>query len=321
VANLNYHHLRYFRAIAHDGGIARAAARLRVAASALSLQLAALETQLGHRLFDRQGRRLVLTEAGRIALDYADTVFAAGDELVDTLAGRSGAARAILRVGAVSTLSRNFQLGVLQPLVGRADVELVVQSGPLADLLARLDALNLDIVLANTAADPGRGLASRLIDEQPVSLVGRPGPLLRFPDDLAGVALLLPGADSGFRRAFDRRLESAGVVPAIAAEVDDMAMLRLLARESDGLALVPGIVVRDELATGALVERCRIDGLAERFYAITAPRRFPNPLLHTLFAEGGEAARRDETAATAPPAPRGTLRRPPDTPSRTDSRT
>ncbi|MBC7497481.1 MAG: LysR family transcriptional regulator, partial [Sphingomonadaceae bacterium] len=107
---LNFNHLRYFWAVAHEGSLTRAAARLNLSQSALSVQIQKLEHQIRHPLFERVGKRLVLTEAGQIALDYADTVFAAGDELMNTLDGRPMANRQILRVGALTTLSRNFQL-------------------------------------------------------------------------------------------------------------------------------------------------------------------------------------------------------------------
>jgi LysR family transcriptional regulator, transcriptional activator of nhaA len=288
--NLNYHHLRYFRAIAHEGGLTRAAERLNLSQSALSVQLRTLEQQLGHPLFERAGKRLKLTEAGRIALDYADTVFHAGDELVSTLQGRLLASRQALRVGALTTLSRNFQLDFLRPLVGRADVELIVRSGTLRDLLAQLEAHALDVVLANSAAkrDARTDLRNHLLDQQPVSLVSRSrpkAPRFRFPEDLRSVPVLLPSLDSEIRIDFDRLLDLAGIRPIILAEVDDMAMLRLLARESDGVTLVPPIVVRDELKAGVLVERCRIPTVTESFYAIVQKRRFPNPLLAGLLTE------------------------------------
>lgn len=285
---LNYNHLRYFWAVAHEGSLTRAAENLNVSQSSLSVQIQKLEHQVGHPLFERVGKRLVLTEAGRIALDYADTVFKAGEELVSTLRGRPVASHYALRVGALTTLSRNFQLEFLRPLVGRQDVELIVRSGNMRDLLAQLEAHAIDVVLANSAVplDARTPLRNHLLNEQPVSLVGRPrlAPF-RFPEDLAAEPLLLPSLDSDIRVAFDRVLERAGVTPNILAEVDDMAMLRLLAREREGVTLVPPIVVRDELESGILVEHCRIPEVTERFYAIVQKRRFPNPLLAGLIGQ------------------------------------
>lgn len=287
--DFNYNHLRYFWTVAHEGNLTRAAASINLSQSALSVQIQKLEHQIGHALFERVGKKLVLTEAGQIALDYADTVFKTGDELMGTLQGRTLSKRQVLRVGALTTLSRNFQLEFLRPLVGRSDVELIVRSGNMRDLLAQLEAHAVDVVLANSAAprDARSSLRNHLLDEQPVSLVGRPRKgkrKFRFPEDLATEPLLLPSLDSDIRIAFDRVLELAGVRPNILAEVDDMAMLRLLAREREGVTLVPPIVVRDELEAGILVELCRIPEVSERFYAIIQKRRFPNRLLADLLS-------------------------------------
>lgn len=302
MASLNYHHLRYFWAIAHEGSLTRAALRLNLSQSALSVQLGKLEEQLGHPLFKRLGKRLVLTEAGRIALDYADTVFQAGDELVSTMQGRPRDRRQAFRVGALTTLSRNFQLEFLRPLVGRRDVELIVRSGTVRDLMGQLEAHALDVVLATSAPqrDALSTVRSHRLDQQPVSLVGRPGlaSTFRFPDDLTDAPILLPSLESDIRQAFDCILERAGVRPIILAEVDDMAMLRLLARESEGLTLVPPIVVRDELANGSLVEVCQVPTLCESFYAITQKRRFPIPLLAELISRSTDLMNRDAVAST-----------------------
>jgi LysR family transcriptional activator of nhaA len=284
---LNYHHLRYFRAIANEGSLTRAAERLAVSQSSLSIQLKSLEENLGQALFLRQNKSLVLTEAGRIALDYAESIFQSGEELVDVLRHQNTSHRQVLRVGAAATLSRNFQLSLLRPLIGRDDVELILRSGNLRSLLAQLRAHTLDIVLSNLPVkrDAETNWHSHLLDEQPISLIGRKIPRqkpFRFPEDLETTPLVLPSLDSNIRVSFDLLLTKLGIRPIIAAEVDDMAMLRLLAREGAGLALVPPVVTQGELASGLLVERHRFDDLRESFYAISPTRRFPNPLLREI---------------------------------------
>lgn len=284
--DLNYNHLRYFRAVALEGNLTRAAAHLNLSQSALSVQIKALEERLGHPLFDRVGRRLELTEAGRIALDHAEAIFKSGDELVATLR-QTGRARQAIRVGALATLSRNFQLSFLRPLLGRADVEIVLRSAGMAELLRGLESLALDVVLTNESVprDAATPFLSRRIAGQPVSLIGRPE-RARPGDDLAALLarepLILPTAESGLRAAFDGLASTYPAVPQIAAEVDDIAMMRLLAREGVGLALLPPIAVTDELAAGTLVEHARLEGVVESFYAITLNRRFPNPLVAEL---------------------------------------
>lgn len=287
LGQLNYHHLRYFHAIAKAKSMRQAAERLRLSPPALSAQLKQLESQLGHRLFERAPSGPTLTEAGRIAFDYAETIFRAGDELESVMKQGTPQGRRTLRVGAVSTLSRNFLIGAFAPLLARTDVELVVRSGALPTLLALMQAHEIDVVLSNQTAprSPQASFHSRLLAEQPVSLVGAKAwqrRAFRFPEDCASVPLALPGRDSNLRAAFDALMDEAGVRPLVAADVDDMAMLRLLAREMVGLTLVPRIVVKDELERGTLIEKRRLPLLKETFFAISPSRRFPNTLVRDL---------------------------------------
>ena len=290
MARLNFHHLHYFWAVAKEGNLTRAAAQLHVSQSALSNQIKQLEEQLGQALFARVGRGLKLTEAGQLALGYAEAIFSSGTELVALLREGRREERQVLRIGAVATLSRNFQENFLRPLLERADVELVLQSGNLADLLARLRVHTLDLILSNhrvhaSSEDPWR---CRRIARQPVSLVGKPRPkrkAFRFPDELANVPLLLPGRDHEIRAGFDLMCERLGIRYRLRAEVDDMALLRLLARDSDSVALLPTVVVQDELRSGRLVEYGVVPDLHENFYAISLQRRFEPPLLKALLKQ------------------------------------
>jgi LysR family transcriptional regulator, transcriptional activator of nhaA len=282
---LNYHHLRYFHAIAVEGNLTRAAAHLNLSPSALSIQLAQLEESLGQPLFDRKNKRLVLTEAGHLALGYAETIFRTGEELYDTLRHRAPKQRQILRIGSVATLSRNFQLELVRPLLAKSDFELVLRTGTLRDLLGMLDAHTIDLALSNLPVPPDTqmGMQSHLIDRQEVILVGRlPDRTFVFPDSLDGVNMVLPGPESNIREGFDLLMSQYGIRPLILAEVADMAMLRLIAREADAVTLVPRVVVRDELRNGSLVELHRIAQIHENFYAITPSRHFPNALVKEI---------------------------------------
>lgn len=281
MANLNLHHLRLFRAVARDGTLTGAARALNLSQSALSTQIKTLEATLGHDLFERRGRGLILTEAGRIALDHAEAIFRTAEDLTATLQ-QAGTARRVLRVGALATLSRNFQLSFVSPLIGRSDVEVILRSGPQARLLRALEALAIDVVLTNLV--PARDAVSPYLvhelSEQPVSLVGAPvlvGQTLT--ELLSSNPLILPTPEAALRASFDALVGRLGVVPTIAAEADDMAMLRLLVRSGAGLAVIPPIVVQDELAAGHLAELKRLEGISEGFFAVTLQRRFPNPLV------------------------------------------
>ncbi len=287
MSRLNFHHLYYFWAVAKEGNLTRAATRLHVSQSALSAQIRQLEEQLGQPLFARAGRSLKLTEAGQLALGYSDTIFAAGAELTALLREGRRDERHVLRIGSVATLSRNFQENFLRPLLERADVELVLHSGSMVDLLARLRVHTLDLILSNERvhASTDNPWRCQRIARQPVSLVGKPRPpghAFRFPAELAEVPLLLPGRDNEIRAGFDMMCEQLGIRYRLRAEVDDMALLRLLARDSDSVALVPTVVVQDELRSGRLMEYFVVPDLHENFYAITVQRHFSPPLLKAL---------------------------------------
>lgn len=302
MASLNLHHLRLFRATAREGTLTAAARALNISQSAVSTQIKALEADLGHDLFERRGRNLVLTEAGRIALDYADQIFRASEQLSATFRA-VGEQRKVLRIGALATLSRNFQMRFLAPLLGRDDVEVVLRSGTQATLLRALEAMRIDVLLTNMV--PARDAASpylvRRIAEQPVSLVGARSRLALaaqgLPRLLATAPLILPTPETALRAGFDALIEQMGIVPRIAAEADDMAMLRLLARADAGVAVIPPIVVQDELANGTLYELFQLPDITEEFSAVTIARTFPNPLLAEVL--GGDTA----AAATSPDAP------------------
>ena len=306
MSQLNFHHLRYFWSVAKEGNLTRAARQLHVSQSALSAQIKQLEVDLGQQLFYRTGRTLSLTEAGQLALDYAEGIFAAGNEMVEVLREGRQEERQILRIGAVATASRNFQENFIRPVLDRDDVVLVLVSGSLPELLARLRVHSIDLVLCNqrvhaTASDPWR---CRRIARQPVSLVGRPSSApFCFPDDLARVPLLLPGRDNEMRTAFDLRCEQLGIRYRARAEVDDMALLRLLARDSGGVALMPTVVAQDELASGRLVELAVVPDLYENFYGVTVQRRYEPPLIGQLLS------RPDAEVLTPPTGCRGTAAR------------
>ena len=287
--NLNFRHLLYFWTVAQRGHLTQAAAQLRVSQSALSAQIRQLEMYLGQPLFERAGRSLHLTEFGTVVLDYADGIFGLGQELMATVRGGLGQRQKHLRVGVVATLSRNFTENLLRPLFSRTEVRLTLQSGSLAELLEQLRVHNLDVLLSNrpVVAETERPWRCVPLSRQSVCLIGPPRAgrrRLRLPEDLVGMPLVLPGPSSDVRTQFDLWCERRRIKVEIAAEVDDMAMLRLFARDSGAVAVVPEVVVQDELREGRLQRYCAIPGVFEHFYAVTAFRTSPSPLVQQLFA-------------------------------------
>lgn len=286
---INYNHLRYFWVVAKEGNLTRAAQQLNLSQSALSAQIKTLESQLNHGLFHRVGKRLELTESGQLVLDYAEAIYNTGDELLHKLSTGLEVARPMLRIGAISTLSRNFQLAFVKPLWDGGKTALTITSGSLDGLISQLEQHHLDVVLTNTV--PVGGGASRLVvhrvSDQPVGLMGDPAQNYRgrsLESLVSEEPLVLPTGESNVRLAFDAFVERKGLKPNIAAEVSDMTMLRLLAREKIGLTLVPRIVVKEELEQGLLQEVQVLPLMKETFHAVTLKRRFPHPLLQKLLS-------------------------------------
>ena len=249
---------------------------------------------MGQQLFDRIGRGLVLTEAGALALSAAEPIFAASEALEATFreARREGEP---LRVGVVATLSRNFQRTFLEPVLRDPGVSLHLTTGGFDELIGQLAAHKLDVVLANRATphDTAHRLRVHRLARQPVSIVAcQPNPDFRFPEDLQGQPMILPGPDSALRLAFDLLCRRLRLQVQVRASVDDMATMRLLVQASEALALLPSVVVRDELRQHALYELCVVPELTETFWALTVERGFPHPRLAALLD-------RDESAMLA----------------------
>lgn len=285
--NLNFHHLHYFWTVAKEGHLTRAAEKLNVSQSALSSQIRQLEGQLEHDLFLRQGRSLQLTEVGHVVLQYAESIFNLGSELMSVM--KSGEHQQVqqIKIGAVATLSRNFQENFLRPVFGNADIKLELKSSNLEDLLSKLEVHKLDLILSNrpVVSDSATPWRCKLIDKQRVCLVGPKDHYLEslsFPKDLDKVKVLVPGPDSEIRTQFDLYCEEHGVLVTPYAEVDDMAMLRLLARDSGGVTVVPEVVVQDEIVSGILKKYTTFLTVTESFYAITAKRHFDLPIIKSL---------------------------------------
>jgi len=288
---LNYHHLYYFWRVARAGNLTRAAEAMHVSQSALSTQIRQLEESFDTPLFTRSGRRLVLTEAGQRVLALATDIFTRGEELESLLRRGIGGERQHLHIGMVSTMSRNFVDALMTPLLDDTGISFVLRAGSVGGLLDDLADHRLDVVLANINVTAGsdRPWQIQLLARQPVTIVGPTGgkPRTRFPRGYEKQRWLLPGPRSEMRAAFDGFCALHHFEPDIQAEVDDMAMLRLLARDSGSLAVLPEVVVRDEIEARALVEYLTIPGAYESFYAITVKRSFQPPALANLLAAAG----------------------------------
>lgn len=291
MSRLNYHHLYYFWQVALNGNLTQVARNLHVSQSALSSQVRQLEDSMGTPLFERRGRKLLLTESGQRVLGYAQDIFSRGEELESLMRHGIAPAYQHLRIGVLSTMSRNFIEGFISPLLDQGSnskVRFSLYARGMANLLDGLAKHQFDLILTNTeinAADlPDTPWQSQLLARQPLSIVGPPETKQpeKFPEDYSNRRWVLPADGSELRRNFDGFCALHQYRPNILAEADDMAMLRLLARDSHALTVLPKVVVKDEIQQGLLVEHMALPNIYENFYAITIRRQYVPALLAEL---------------------------------------
>jgi LysR family transcriptional activator of nhaA len=292
MSRLNYHHLYYFWRVASEGKLTRVAEQQHVSQSALSAQIRQLEERMGKPLFERRNRKLVLTEAGRQVFNYAEVIFTKGEELESLISRGIEPEQQTIRIGMLSTMSRNFIESFIEPLLARneRDVSFSLHAMGMTNLLNGLARHELDVVLTNTQIQPSGAPAvawqSQLLARQPLSIIGPAylDPAAAFPEGYQGLRWVLPGANHEIRRGFDALCSLHQYQPDILAEVDDMAMLRLLARDTGAVTVLPEVVVKDELQQGRLRGYERLPNLFENFFAITLPREFMPSLVSELLS-------------------------------------
>lgn len=288
MSRLNYHHLYYFWRIAVAGNLTQVAKELHISQSALSLQIKQLEHNMDVALFERSGRRLILTDMGRRVLAYADDIFNKGEELESFLNKGILAETQHLSIGVLPTLSRNFVEHFVSPLLAKPEVSFSLTARGMSDLLNGLTNHELDLVLTNRPVSAETKDAPWIVQQvsrQPLAIVGPKESKIHtpFPQGYESAHWILPGKNTEIRTAFNLLCATWQYQPVVKAEADDMAMLRLLARDSGALAVLPPVVVKDEIRQGLLEEYQRLPDAYEHFYAITTQRKFvPKVLMELL---------------------------------------
>jgi LysR family transcriptional activator of nhaA len=285
---LNYHHLYYFWRVAVAGNLTNVAKELHISQSALSAQIKQFEHNMDVKLFELRGRRLNLTVHGHRVLAYAQDIFSKGEELESFLRKGSISEKQHLSIGVLTTLSRNFVESFISPLLANPDVSFSLTAKGMTNLLNDLANHELDLVLTNLpiGVDTKNPLwQTQLVSRQPLAIVGPKVNRIHdsFPTGYQNMRWVLPGQDTEIRAAFNSFCATWQYQPDVQAEADDMAMLRLLARDSGALVVLPPVVVKDEIEQGVLEVYQRLPNVYENFYAITAQRKFvPEVLLALL---------------------------------------
>lgn len=291
---LNYHHLLYFWTVVREGGVGRAAERLRLSQPTISAQVRALEAQLGERLFVKVGRRLVPTDVGQIVYRYADEIFSLGRELVDTVQGRGTTRPARLVVGVADVLNKNIAYRLLAPAFeSPTPLQIVCREDRSDRLLADLARHDLDLVLSDAPLPPTVSVKaySHLLGECGVTFFAAPALAARltrrFPASLQGAPLLVPSEGTLVRRQLDDWFQASGIRPRLVGEFDDSALLKVFGENGAGAFPGPAAIAREICREYRVRAIGRLDEIRERFYAISYERR----IKHEAVARIAERAR------------------------------
>jgi LysR family transcriptional activator of nhaA len=284
---LNYHHLYYFMTIAELNSISKAAEKLLLGQPTLSAQLKQFEDSLGVQLFERQHKKLILTEHGKLALEYAQTIFKMGGEFYEALHDRLIPNKINLQIGALDSIPKQVMLQVAQEALKIAPCSISLVEGKFDELMRNLESHELDLVISNflPKLEKSRGLHHKVISKKPVGIYGSSHfKQLRknFPQSLQGKPIVLPTYDSQMRYDLEHWLKLNKINMDVLAETQDTALKKLMATES--LAMIPAAshTVERQVLLGELVLIGQMKNFHEELFLISAQRKIENPVANEL---------------------------------------
>jgi len=286
---LNYHHLYYFWSAAREGGITKASIALNLSQPTLSKQIQLLEDQLGEKLFDRTGRTLVLSDAGRLAFEYADEIFSLGQELQQNMKGVGAARPSKLRVGASDLLPKLVAHRILAPVLENdSNTYLICEEDTTERLLAELSIQRLDLVLADAPISTSVKIKAfnHLLGTCGVTFFAAPALARklkgRFPSNLNGARFLSPTDSTIIRRSLDQWFAGNQIQPRIVAEFHDSALMKVFGRAGAGVFAGPSIIAQEICQEYGVKALGTIHAIRESFYAITVERKVKHPAISMI---------------------------------------
>lgn len=293
---INYHHLLYFWMVVREGGVSKASEELRLSQPTVSGQIRALEDSLGEKLFQRVGRKLVLTDFGRVVFRYADEIFHLGKELTDTVKGRPTGRPLRFVVGVVDVVPKLIAYRLIEPALHmKEEVRLLCIEDHLDRLLSALALHEVDMVISDApipATVNIRGY-SHLLGESGTSVfaVSKVAERYRkkFPKSLESAPMLLPKPGTNVRRSLDQWLNSNQIAPKIVAEFQDSALAKVFGQSGVGLFIGPTVLEQQVCRQHGARVVGRIAEVKEQYYAISVERRLRHPAVVTI----AEAAKRE----------------------------
>lgn len=290
MSQLNYKHLQYFYVVAKEGSIIKASRHLHLTPQTISGQISAFEKQIGTQLFERKGRRLHLSEMGRLIFDYSAEIFQLGDELKNVLKTQQPLTWQKFHVGITDVIPKILTCQLLQPVLTMAGpVKLICHEGDQNSLLADLALNKIDMIISDQPLAPGNTIKAynhKLTDSSftffaPTALAEHCQD--NFPDNLSGQPFLLQGQRSVIRQSLLSWFEQHHITPNIIAEFDDSAMLKSFAQAGYGIFIGPSILEKHIVNQYDVVAIGSTDAIKDNYYAISPERRLKHPAVLEIF--------------------------------------
>jgi LysR family transcriptional activator of nhaA len=284
---INYHHLFYFKTIAEQGSVSKAAEILRIGQPTLSAQLKQFEDSIGIQLFERSHKKLTLTEQGRVALDYAKGIFRMGSEMYEVLHDRLKPLKPSVHLGALDSVPKQVVLQLVKYAFRISPCQITLSEGKSDELIRELTSHRMDLMVTNflPSGVDARGLHPKSISKQNVAFYGAPKyKALRkgFPKSVSGVPMILPTYDSRLRQDLDHWAKVHQVELNIIIESQDISVKKLIAAQELGLIPTATHTVSSQVQNGELVEIGQLQGVHEELFLVTAQRKIENPIAAKL---------------------------------------
>lgn len=284
---INYHHLFYFKTIAEEGTVSKAAEKLRLGQPTLSAQLKQFEDSLGVQLFERHHKKLVLTEQGKVALDYSKNIFKMGSEMYEVLQDRLKPLKTSLHLGALDSVPKQIVLQLVKQALKISPCQITLSEGKFDELLRELTSHRMDLMLTNflpTGSD-AKGLFPKLVTKKNVAFFGAPkfrNLKKNFPQSISGAPVILPTYDSKLRQDIDHWAKLNKVELNIIIESQDISVKKLLAINELGLIASATHAIAEQASRDELVEIGQLKGVYEELFMVTAQRKLENPIAAKL---------------------------------------
>jgi LysR family transcriptional activator of nhaA len=284
--HLNYSHLLYFWTVAREGSIAKASSVLHLTPQTISGQLKLLDESIGDRLFVRAGRRLVLSDLGKVVYQYADEIFSLGAELAHVARGKAPGMPLVLNVGIVDSIPKLVTYRVLEPALKLDEkLRLNCHEATLDKLLSDLAVHRLDLVLSDRPVPPGLNVRAyhHLLGASGVTVFAAPALAeslgKRFPENLKDAPFLMPANTPALRSHLEEWFDANDLSPLIVGEFDDSALLKSFGQAGVGVFVGPSALEAEIRDMYHVVALGQVPNVEERFYAISPERKLKHPAI------------------------------------------